>query len=81
MKIYNATFVTTNVGQHSTIEALIETPRYDPTWFKVAFGRLAVKVYTKGEHVLRFEVTAHNTKDLKVGRALDKLAPLRWALA
>ncbi|MET8354998.1 hypothetical protein [Micromonospora sp. NPDC005206] len=47
---------------------MIETPRYDLTWFKVSFGRLAVKAYTKGEHVLRFEATAHNTKDLKVGR-------------
>jgi hypothetical protein len=26
---------------------------------------LAVKAYTKGEHVLLFEATAHNTKDLK----------------
>src|SRR5215216_510741 len=39
----------------STIEAVIETPRYDLTWFNLAFGRLAVKAYTKGEHVLRFE--------------------------
>jgi hypothetical protein len=56
----------------SAIEAVIETPRYDLTWFKLAFGRLAVKAYTTGEHVLRFEATAHNTKDLKAGRALDK---------
>jgi hypothetical protein len=60
----------------SSIEAVIETPRYDLTWFKVAFGRLAVKAYTKGEHVLRFEATAHNTKDLKVGRALDKFTDI-----
>ena len=64
----------------ATIEAVIETPRYDLTWFKVAFGRLAVKAYTKGEHVLRFEATAHNTKDLKVGRALDKFADIVAAL-
>ncbi|MBM0240435.1 hypothetical protein JNW88_31190 [Micromonospora sp. ATA32] len=55
---------------------MIETPRYDLTWFKVSFGRLAVKAYTKGEHVLRFEATAHNTKDLKVGRAVDKFPAL-----
>jgi hypothetical protein len=47
---------------------VIETPRYDLTWFTVAFGPLAVKAYTKGEYVLRCEATAHNTKDLKVGR-------------
>jgi hypothetical protein len=65
----------------STIQAVIETPRYDLTWFKVAFGRLAVKAYTKGEHVLRFEATAHNTKDLKVGRALDKFPDIIARLA
>jgi hypothetical protein len=56
----------------SEINAVIETPRYDLTWFKVTFGRLSVKAYTKGEHVLRFEATAHNTKDLNTGRVLDK---------
>lgn len=65
----------------STIEAVIETPRYDLTWFKVAFGRLGVKAYTKGEHVLRFEATAHNTKDLKVGRVLDKFPDIVARLA
>ena len=65
----------------ATIEAVIETPRYDLTWFKVAFGRLAVKAYTKGEHVLRFEATAHNTKDLKTGRALDKFGDIVARLA
>lgn len=65
----------------ATIEAVIETPHYDLTWFKVTFGRLAVKAYTKGEHVLRFEATAHNTKDLKVGRALDKFGDVVAALA
>jgi len=65
----------------TAIEAVIETPRYDLTWFKVAFGRLAVKAYTKGEHVLRFEATAHNTKDLKVGRVLDRFPDIVAALA
>jgi hypothetical protein len=65
----------------STVEAVIETPRYDLTWFKVVFGRLAIKAYTKGEHVLRFEATAHNTKDLKVGRALDKFPAIVARLA
>jgi hypothetical protein len=65
----------------AAIEAVIETPRYDLTWFKVAFGRLAVKAYTKGEHVLRFEATAHNTTDLKVGRVLDKFPDIVARLA
>ena len=35
-----------------------------------------MKGYTKGERVLRFEGIAHNTKDLRCGRALDKFAPI-----
>jgi hypothetical protein len=69
-----------NRAATTAIEAVIETPRYDLTWFKVAFGRLAVKAYTKGEHVLRFEATAHNTKDLKLGRTLDKFPDIVAAL-
>ena len=65
----------------SAIEAVIETPQYDLTWFKLTFGRLAVKAYTKGEHVLRFEATAHNTKDLKVGRVLEKFPDIVARLA
>ena len=65
----------------ATIEAVIETPRYDLTWFTVTFGRLAAKAYTKGEHVLRFEATCHNTKDLRVGRLLDRFPDIVAALA
>ena len=64
----------------ASIEAVIEAPRYDLTWFKLTFGRLAVKAYTKGEHVLRFEATAHNTKDLNVGRMLDRFPDIVAAL-
>jgi hypothetical protein len=39
-------------------EAVIERSQDGLTWFKVAFGRLQVKAYTKGEHALRFEATA-----------------------
>jgi hypothetical protein len=52
------------------IEAVVETPRYDLTLFKVHFGNLTLKAYTKGEHVLRFEAIVHNTKDLGCGRVL-----------
>ena len=65
----------------AAIEAVIETPRYDRTWFKVTFGRLAVKAYTKGEHVLRFEAITHNTRELKVGRLLDRFPTIVTALA
>jgi hypothetical protein len=51
---------------------VIEKPQYDLTWFTVNFGLLTLKAYTKGEHVLRFEATTHNTKQLGCGRVLEK---------
>ncbi len=54
------------------LAAVIETPRYDLTLFKVHFGNLTLKAYTKGEHVLRFEAVVHNTKQLRCGRILDR---------
>jgi hypothetical protein len=58
------------------LQVAIETPAYDLTKFKVHFGNLTLKGYTKGERVLRFEAIAHNTKDLRCGRTLDKFAPI-----
>jgi hypothetical protein len=52
-------------------EVVIEKSQYGLTWFKVAFGRLQLKAYTKGEHVLRFEATVHNTKELRCRRSLE----------
>lgn len=54
------------------LSVVIERPRYDLIWFKIAFGLLTIKGYTKGEHLLRFEATVHNTKELRCGRVLDK---------
>jgi hypothetical protein len=54
------------------LAAMIETPRWDLTLFKVHFGRLTLKGYTKGEHVLRLEAVVHNTRQLGCGRALGK---------
>ena len=69
-------------GTHDPIVAtMIETPRYDLTLFKVHFGLLTAKGYTKGEHVLRFEAIAHNTKQLRCGRALDKFGVIVGRLA
>jgi len=51
---------------------VIETPRHDLTLFKVHFGLVTLKGYTKGEHVLRFEAIVHNTKALGVGRTLER---------
>ena len=51
---------------------VIEKPRWDLTIFKVNFGYLTLKAYTKGERVLRFEAIAHRAKQLGRGRRLDK---------
>lgn len=51
-------------------EVVVETPTYDLTVFKVHFGKLTLKIYTKGEHILRIEVIVHNTKALSCGRSL-----------
>ncbi|MDP9441272.1 MAG: hypothetical protein M3P34_03635 [Actinomycetota bacterium] len=72
----------TNRGELSPrLAAGIETPQYGLTVFKVHFGALTLKGYTKGEHVLRFEAIAHNTKALGVGRVLDRFADITARLA
>jgi hypothetical protein len=63
------------------LAAMTETPRYDLTMFKVHFGLLTLKAYTKGEHVLRFEAITHNTKQLRCGRVLDKFPEITNRLA
>ncbi len=54
------------------VEALLETPTYDLTVFKLHFGKLTAKMYTKGEHVLRCEAIVHNVQALSCGRVLAK---------
>jgi hypothetical protein len=63
------------------LAAMIETPRWDLTWFKVHFGRLSLKAYTKGEHVLRVEATVHNTRQLGCGRVLERFPQIVPRLA
>jgi hypothetical protein len=49
---------------------VVETT-YDLTVFKVHYGKLTLKIYTKGERVLRIEVIVHNTKELPTGRSVE----------
>jgi hypothetical protein len=56
----------------SRLEAVLETSAYDLTVFKLHFGNLSLKAYTKGECVLRFEVTVHNTRELGCGRVVAR---------
>ncbi len=51
---------------------VVETLAYDLTVFKVHFGNLTLRAYTKGERVLRIEAVAHNTRELRCGRVVDR---------
>ena len=55
------------------IERIVDETAYDVTVLKVHFGRLSLKIYDKGERVLRVEAIVHNVKDLRCGRILEKL--------
>jgi hypothetical protein len=60
---------------------VIERPRWNLTLFKIHFGLLTLKGYTKGEHVLRFEAIVHNTRALHTGRVLEKFPEIVNRLA
>ena len=63
-------------GLSPRVAAVIETPSYNLTIFKVHFGALTLKGYTKGEHVLRFEAVCHNTRALNTGRVLARFGDI-----
>lgn len=61
-----------NRGKKGTgLEIRIEKPDYNLTIFKIHFGKLTLKLYDKGERVLRAEVVVHNTKELKCKRSVS----------
>ena len=53
-------------------EVTVEKPTYDLTILKLHCGKLTLKIYTKGERVLRIEFVVHNTQELQCGRSLEK---------
>jgi hypothetical protein len=57
-------------------EITVETPEYGLTIFKVHAGTLTLKMYTKGERVLRCEVIVHNVRKLKEGNSLARWLPV-----
>ena len=59
---------------------VVERPVYDLTIFKVHFRRLTVKIYSKGDRVLRIEAIAHNTEDLRCGKQIDRFGRIVAAL-
>src|SRR5579859_759999 len=54
------------------LAVVLETPEYGLSVFKVHFGNLTLKAYTKGERVLRFEAVVHNARDLGCGRMVER---------
>ncbi|MHC4690969.1 MAG: hypothetical protein ACYS5F_15285 [Planctomycetota bacterium] len=59
-------------GRQERYQVTVERPAYNLTIFKVHYGKLTVKMYSKGERVLRIEVVAHNCKTLRCGIGLEK---------
>src|SRR2546426_6746789 len=57
-------------------DVTLERPAYDLTIFKLHCGKLTLKIYTKGERVLRIEAVLHNTEELQCGRSLDRFPRL-----
>ena len=58
------------------LEVVTERPAYNLTVFKIHFGKLTLKLYSKGANVLRSEVLIHNTKALKMKRSLSNFPPI-----
>ncbi|MBI5448222.1 MAG: hypothetical protein HY939_05795 [Gammaproteobacteria bacterium] len=56
------------------IESIVDRSVYNLTVFKVHFSNLTLKIYDKGERVLRIEAVVHNIKDLRCGKSLEKLS-------
>ena len=48
--------------------------------FKLHCGKLTLKIYTKGERVLRIEAVAHNTRELESGRSLENFPEVVFRL-
>jgi hypothetical protein len=53
-------------------EIIVEKPAYGLTVFKIHYGHLTLKIYTKGERVLRIEAIVHNTKALPRCQPLER---------
>jgi len=63
-------------GPAPRLQRTLETPTHDLTVFKLHFGLLTLKIYDKGERVLRVEAIAHNVAALKQGKVLDRMPAL-----
>ena len=55
------------------MEKIIDRSVYDLTTFKLNFGKLTLKMYGKGDRVLRVEIVVNNIAELRCGKGMEKL--------
>lgn len=55
------------------LEKVLDQSVHDLTVFKLHFGKLTLKLYDKGDRVLRVEVIVNNIEELRCGKRLEKL--------
>jgi hypothetical protein len=60
-------------GGGGRLEKILDRSTYDLTVFKLHFGKLTLKLYDKGDRVLRVEVIVNNIEALRCGKRLEKL--------
>jgi hypothetical protein len=63
-------------GRRLRLERDLERPTYNLTIFRLHFGPLTLKLYLKGEAVLRAEVMLHNARAWSGPRRLDQFPEL-----
>ena len=62
------------------VEVALSRPRYDLTVFKLRFGHLTLKVYSKGARVLRVEAIVDNARTLDCPRSLTSFPEIATRL-
>jgi hypothetical protein len=55
------------------LEKIIDRSAHDLTVFKLHFGKLTLKMYDKGDRVLRVEIIVNHIEQLRCGKRLEKL--------
>jgi hypothetical protein len=55
------------------MDKILDRSVHNLTLFKLHFGRLTLKMYDKGERVLRIELIVNHTAELQCGKAIEKL--------
>ncbi|MFQ5647375.1 MAG: hypothetical protein ACE5GM_10625 [bacterium] len=67
-------------GKPPRFEVVVEKPDYGLTVLRIHFASLTVKIYSKGERVLRIEAVSHNTRYLRCGRVIENFPRIVNAL-